>query len=150
MLNIGDKLPQIELPDHDGNTFTFDQVSGRPLVVYFYPKNNTPGCTVEACSFRDRYDDFLKVGAEVIGISGDSSDSHAKVKEKRNLPFILLSDVNRVAEKAFGVPRNLFGMLPGRVTFVVNDQGTIIHTYNSATNPTQHIVKALAALKEQK
>ena len=124
MLIKGDALPEISLPDQDGKEVFLSSFKGTPLVIYFYPKNNTSGCTAEACSFRDHYEKFKELGAEVIGISGDSVSSHYKVREKKKLLFILLSDKNRYAEKVFGVPRNLFGTLPGRVTFIVSELPT--------------------------
>jgi peroxiredoxin Q/BCP len=134
--------------DHDGELVSLMSLLGNPLIVYFYPKNNTPGCTKEACSFRDQYEGFKEFGAEVIGISGDSVSSHQQVKEKRRLPFILLSDENRIAEKAFAVKRNLFGMLPGRVTFVFDQKGLVIDRFNSASNPTKHVTNALEVLRK--
>ena len=126
MLKIGENLPDIQLPNQDGEMISLHSFKGKnPLVIYFYPKNNTPGCTIEACSFRDSYEDFLSLGAVVIGISGDTVASHKSVAEKRKLPFILLSDSNREAERAFGVERNLFGLLPGRVTFIADQHGRI-------------------------
>ncbi len=119
---------------------------GTPLVIYFYPKNNTPGCTAEACSFRDSYEDFTTLGAMVIGISGDSVDSHKRVTKKRRLPFTLLSDSKREAEKAFGVKRNLFGLLPGRVTFIADQDGRIVDVFSSAIRPRAHITTALKSL----
>lgn len=149
MLKIGDQIPDITLQDQDGQDVSITSFKGKnPLVIYFYPKNNTPGCTAEACSFRDHYEAFKELGAEVIGISGDSVASHQKVKNRRKLPFILLSDSKRKAEKAFGVPRSVLGLLPGRVTFVANKAGEIIHTFNSASNATRHIPEALKALKK--
>lgn len=149
MLRKGDSLPQLELNNQAGELVPLANFIGKqPVVIYFYPKNNTPGCTAEACSFRDSYEAFQELGAEVIGISGDSVSSHQKVAEKRSIPFVLLSDSRRKAEKAFGVPRNLFGVLPGRVTFIFNKEGKVIHTFNSASNPTKHIKESLDALKK--
>lgn len=148
MLKKGDPVPNISLKNQDGEEIQLTSFIGnKPLVIYFYPKNNTPGCTAEACSFRDQYEVFREHGTEVIGISGDSVLSHKRVKSKRKLPFILLSDANRIAEKAFGVPRNMFGMLPGRVTFISDIEGTIVHTFNSSVNATQHVAEALKVVK---
>lgn len=148
MLRIGDLVPKISLQNQDNERVSLSSFCGeKPLVIFFYPKNNTPGCTAEMCSFRDHYEAFRDVGAEVIGISGDTSASHKKVQAKRKLPFLLLSDSDRSAEKAFGVPRNLFGMLPGRVTFVTDLEGKIIHVFNSSSNPTKHISESIKALQ---
>lgn len=147
MLSKGDYLPDISLKDKDGNQRSLSEFKGNPLVVYFYPKNETPGCVAEACSFRDQYTDFKDVGAEIVGISGDSVNSHQKFAQKRKLDFVLLSDSKRLAEKAFGVPRNLFGLLPGRVTFIADADGKIIHTFSSAANATKHVAESLKAIK---
>ncbi len=149
MLKKGDQIPDITLQNHEGVDVSLASFKDKqPIVVYFYPKNNTPGCTAEACSFRDHYEAFKELGAEVIGISGDSVDSHQKVKNKRKLPFILLSDPMRKAEKSFGVPRSVLGLFPGRVTFIADKSGEIIHTFNSSSNATKHIPEALKALKK--
>lgn len=148
MLKKGNTVPLVSLSDQDNSLISLESFVGKkPLVIFFYPKNNTPGCTAEMCSFRDSYEAFAELGAEVIGISGDSSSSHKKVQSRRKLPFMLLSDSERLAEKAFGVPRNLFGVLPGRVTFVTDKEGKIIHTFNSSSNPTKHISESIKALK---
>jgi peroxiredoxin Q/BCP len=146
MLKKGDFLPEVELVDQKGEKRSFREFRGRPLVVYFYPKNNTPGCTAEACGFRDHYEEFTAHGAEVIGISGDSVSSHEATARKRQLPFVLMSDSRRKAEKAFGVPRSLLGLLPGRVTFIADGDGKIIHTFNSSTHIQQHIRESLEAI----
>jgi peroxiredoxin Q/BCP len=116
-------------------------------VLYFYPKDNTPGCTAQACSFRDQYEDFLDLGAEVIGVSGDDFASHQKFTSQYRLPFLLLSDTNRKIRKLFGVPTALLGMLPGRVTYVIDANGIIQMVFNSML-AGQHIPKALAAVKK--
>ena len=116
-----------------------DFENNSPLVIYFYPKDETPGCTAEACSFRDSYDAFEEAGAKIFGISGDSVKSHAKFAKRLNLNFTLLSDPKRIAEKKFGVERNLFGLLPGRETFVFNRQGRLTFRFNSALKATQHV-----------
>lgn len=103
---------------------------GRPVVVYFYPKDDTPGCTAEACAFRDQYQDFTQAGAEVIGISSDGPESHAHFAGKHRLPFVLLSDQGGAVRKAYGVSAML-GLLPGRVTFVLDKSGTIRHMFSS-------------------
>ncbi|MEM6830100.1 MAG: peroxiredoxin [Bacteroidota bacterium] len=149
MLKIGDPLPYITLPNEKGENISLSSFKGKqPIVVYFYPKNNTPGCTAEACSFRDNYESFKDFGAEIIGISGDSVSSHQKVKNRRKLPFILLSDSQRKAERLFGVPRSVLGLLPGRVTFIADKSGKIVHTFNSTSNATRHISEALKALSK--
>ncbi|MEP1096266.1 MAG: peroxiredoxin [Cyclobacteriaceae bacterium] len=148
MLKIGDPVPDIKLSNQDEEIVSLRAFTGhKAMVIYFYPKNNTPGCTIEACSFRDSYEEFLEFGAEVIGISGDSTSSHKQVAEKRRLPFTLLSDNNRTAEKAFGVKRNILGLLPGRVTFIIDKNGFVLNVFSSATQPAKHVSTALEILK---
>lgn len=149
MLKVGDPIPEICLPDQNGDLICLGDFKGKQaLVVFFYPKDNTPGCTTEVCEFRDQYTEFMDLGASVFGISSDSIQSHKNVIEKRRLPYSLLSDIDHAAEKAFKVKRNLLGLLPGRVTFVVDVDGKIINIFSSATNPKKHISIALESLKE--
>lgn len=147
-LQIGDKVPNFTAKDKDGNVFESKSVVGiKPVVFYFYPKDNTPGCTAQACSFRDQYEDFKEFGAEVIGISSDSSVSHEKFSKKYRLPFKLLSDHNKKIRTLFGVKSNLFGLIPGRVTYVVDKNGIIQLVFDSLV-ATNHIPKALEILKK--
>jgi len=144
----GDLVPALTLKNQQGENFSFrDLVGQKAFVVYFYPKDFTPGCTKEACSFRDSYQEFQDLGAEVIGISADSTASHAKFTEKYNLPYIFLSDVEKNARKAFQVKANLLGLLPGRETFVFGKDGKLLHRFNSM-NASRHMPEALAILKE--
>ena len=147
MLNKGEKIPAISLADQNGKETALSDFTGQPLVIYFYPKDNTTVCTAQACGFRDNYEDFQKVGAEVIGISGDSTLSHKKVADKRRLPFILLSDPKKKALKAFGVPSGLFGLLPGRVTFIFDKEGKVVHTFRADFQANSHIKEALKVLR---
>jgi peroxiredoxin Q/BCP len=147
-LKVGDKIPNFLAKDTSGNDFDIKNLVGKkPLVIYFYPKDNTPGCTAQACSFRDQYEDFKDLGAEVIGISGDTIDSHQKFVKQYKLPFILLSDDNKKIRRLFGVPSNMFGMLPGRVTYVADRNGVIKMIFDSMM-ATKHIPKALEAIKK--
>ena len=146
-LKVGDTLPNFTAKDTNGNVFNSQNYIGKQsLVIYFYPKDNTPGCTVEACSFRDNYQDFKDLGAEVIGISADSVTSHLKFKSKFNLPFILLSDADKKLRKLFGVENSLI-FLPGRETFVADKNGVILMIFNSMSSKI-HIEKALQILKK--
>lgn len=146
-LKVGDSLPSFKAKDTSGTVFDSQNYIGKqPLVIYFYPKDNTPGCTAEACSFRDSYQDFKDLGAEVIGISADSVQSHFAFKSKFNLPFILLSDNDKKLRKLFGVENSLF-FLPGRETFVADKNGIIIMIFNSMSSKI-HIQKALQILKK--
>lgn len=149
MLKVGDTIPHFTAKDTNGNFFDSTQYIGKqPLVIYFYPKDDTPGCTVEACSFRDSYQDFKELGAEVIGISSDSVESHIQFKNKFSLPFILLSDNDKKLSKLFGVKSN-FLILPGRETYVVDANGIIQMKFNSMAAKS-HISKALETLKRLK
>jgi peroxiredoxin Q/BCP len=142
-LKTGDKIPNFSAKDNNGNDFDSDSIIGKkPVVIYFYPKDNTPGCTAQACSFRDQYEDFKDLGAEVIGISSDSIASHEKFIQKYNLPFILLSDSDKKIRNLFGVKANLFGLLPGRVTYVADKNGIIQLVFDSMM-ASNHIPKAL-------
>ena len=146
-LKVGDKIPNFKAKDTNGNDFDSQNLVGhKPLVIYFYPKDNTPGCTAQACSFRDQYEDFKDLGAEVIGISSDSVDSHQKFAAEYKLPFVLLSDGDKKIRKLFGVPSYVFGLIPGRVTYVADKEGKIIMIFDSI-KASKHIPKALEAVK---
>ena len=146
---VGSKIPEFTLLDQNGNEFAINSVLGKKnLVIYFYPKDDTPGCTKEACSFRDQYEDFKDADAEVIGISSDDVESHKNFAEKYRLTFTLLSDTDSKVRKMFGVPTNLLGMIPGRVTYVVNKQGVVVLMFSSQTKAELHISEALDALKK--
>ena len=146
-LKVGDKLPDFSAKDTNGNLFNSkDYIGKQALVIYFYPKDETKVCTQQACSFRDNYQEFKDLGAEVIGISADSIQSHIKFKSKFNLPFILLSDNDKKLRKLFGV-ENDFLIIPGRQTFVVDENGLIVMVFNSMSG-TIHIEKALKTLKK--
>jgi peroxiredoxin Q/BCP len=147
-LEVGDKIPNFSAKDSYGNDFESNSIIGKkPVVLYFYPKDNTPGCTAQACSFRDQYEDFKDLGADVIGISSDSESSHQKFSKQYNLPFMLLSDGNKKLRTLFGVKTNLFGLLPGRVTYVIDKNGIIQLIFDSLVS-TNHIPKALNIIKK--
>lgn len=146
-LTVGDKAPSFTLPTADGRQVSLSDYRGRqPVVVYFYPKDDTPGCTAEACAFRDQYEDFKQAGAEVIGISSDAPEAHAKFASKHRLPFLLLSDRDGAVRKTYGVPATL-GLLPGRVTFVVDREGIVRHLFSSQFRATKHVSEAIGVLK---
>lgn len=146
-IEIGDAIPAFELRDQFGNLFNSkDWIGKEILVIYFYPKDDTPGCTKEACKFRDDFEDFKDLGAQVIGISSDSVDSHLKFAEKYALPFTLLSDVSGAVRKSFGVPTNLLGLIPGRVTYIVDYKGVVVGKYNSQMNAERHVSEALQVI----
>ncbi len=144
-MKIGDSLPYFTLKNQDGEMFNSNELVGKPSVIYFYPKNFTPGCNREACGFRDSFEDFTTKGATVIGISADSVTSHQKFASKYKLPFTLLSDSKNKARKLFGVTSNLLGMLPGRETFVFNKDGKLIFKFKSM-GADAHIKEALKHL----
>jgi len=147
-LQVGDKVPDFSAKDSKGNDFDSASIVGKkPVVFYFYPKDNTPGCTAQACSFRDQYEDFKDLGAEVIGISSDSIASHEKFAKQYKLPFLLLSDNDKKLRNLFGVKPSLFGLIPGRVTYVVDKKGIIRLVFDSVV-ATNHIPRALEAVKK--
>ena len=147
-IEVGNHMPEFKLPDQNGKMFDIHSVLGKKnLVIYFYPKDGTTGCTTEACTFRDNISAFNKIDATVIGISGDNVASHKKFANKFNLNFTLLSDSGNKIRKLFGVPSSMMGTIPGRVSYVVDKKGVVIHIYNSLTNPEKHITEALSALK---
>ena len=148
-IQIGDKLPHFTAVKQDGTAFDSNSIQNKPVVIYFYPKDNTPGCTTQACSFRDAYQDFQDLGAEVIGVSGDSVSSHQNFQQKHKLPFVLLSDSDRKLRKLFGVPTALFGLIPGRVTYVFNAFGKAIYIFDNMS-AKNHIIKALDSIKKSK
>ncbi|MDR3653150.1 MAG: peroxiredoxin [Paludibacter sp.] len=148
-IKVGSSVPSFTLKDQNGKEFDINSVKGKHnLVIYFYPKDETPGCTKEACTFRDQFDVFTKENAVIIGISGQSVASHLQFANKYHLNFTLLSDEGNKVRKLFGVPSTL-GM-PGRVTYVVNKEGKVMLVFNSQFNAAKHIDEALHILKEMK
>ncbi|MEQ9186430.1 MAG: peroxiredoxin [Cryomorphaceae bacterium] len=149
-MKVGDSVPHFKLPNQDWNEVSSENLLGEPFVVYFYPRDDTPGCTRQACAFRDQFSDFEDQGVQVIGISADSPEDHREFKEKYDLPFELLSDPDRKIHKKFGVAAKLLGLLPSRVTYIFDQEGTLVHIFSSATNMTRHVAESLDALKELK
>ena len=148
-LKKGDSIPKFELKDQDGTVFKMEDVIGKKnLVIYFYPKDDTPGCTKEACKFRDEFEIFTDLDAMVIGISGDSPESHTKFIEKYNLPFTLLSDENDAVRKQFGVKGKFMDVIPGRVTFIADKNGVIQYVFDSMSNAEQHVDEARMILEK--
>ncbi len=147
-LKVGDTVPDFTAKDSKGNTFDSSAVVGKkPVVIYFYPKDDTRVCTEQACSFRDHYEYFTDLGAEVIGVSGDSTTSHQKFAQKHQLPFTLLSDHDKKLRNLFGVPTALFGLIPGRVTYVIDKKGVVQLVFDNLSGKI-HIKKALQILKK--
>ena len=146
-LRVGEPAPDFTLPSGAGQDIRLsDVLKQRAVVLYFYPKDETAGCTAEACAFRDSYEVFKKVGAEVIGVSDDSADSHRSFAAHHRLPFVLLADMGGDVRKRYGV-RKLLGLLGGRVTFVIDRQGIVRHVFDSQTQATRHVAEALETIK---
>ncbi|HTI13336.1 MAG TPA: peroxiredoxin [Dictyobacter sp.] len=144
----GTPAPDFTLSTQDGTPLRLSDFRGKKAVVlYFYPKDNTPGCTTEACSFRDSYEIFQEAGAEVIGISSDSVTSHQRFAQRYHLPFTLLSDPQGSVRRQYRIPAT-FGLLPGRVTYIIDKQGIIRHTFSSQFAPEKHITEALNIIKQ--
>ncbi len=149
-LKIGSSIPAFTLPDQNGNLFDINSVLGKKnLVIYFYPKDDSPGCTAQACSFQDQFEVFKEADAVIIGISGQSVKSHKEFALKHRLSFTLLSDEGNKVRKQFGVPTNLLGLLPGRVTYIADKTGKVIYVFNSQIQATKHVDEALRILKEK-
>ncbi len=147
-IQIGDKCPSFSLPNQRGETINIDDLIGEKLlVIYFYPKDETGGCTAEACSFRDNYEDFSAMGCEVIGISSDSISSHERFASNHRLNFSLLADTEKKVRKQFGVPSSLLGLIAGRVTYIIDKKGIVRSIYNSLSNTDGHITEAKKAIQ---
>jgi len=145
-LKVGDAAPDFALPSQTGESVSLEGLLGRKeIVLYFYPKDNSSGCTAEACAFRDSYEVFKERGAEVVGVSSDSIDSHKGFASRNNLPFILLSDADGKVRRLYGAS-STFGLLPGRVTCIIDRRGIVRHIFSSQLNPKKHIDEALEAL----
>jgi peroxiredoxin Q/BCP len=143
MLEKGDKAPALELTDHNGEQISLASLyDDQILVLFFYPRDNSFGCTRQACSFRDNYEIFREHGAEVVGVSSDGESSHQDFREEHNLPFPLLTDSDSQAEEAFGVTKTL-GLIPGRATFVIDRDGEILKSFQSQFQFQKHADEAL-------
>ena len=146
-IKVGGRVPNFSLPSQTGATVNVSDLIGKKsLVIYFYPKDDTPGCTAESCAFRDSYEVFTDAGAEVIGISADSPQSHQQFAQKYNLPFTLLSDSDNRVRKLFGVPSTLF-VLPGRVTYIIDQEGIVRHIFDSMLDFKAHVTESLNTIK---
>ncbi|MEP7024338.1 MAG: peroxiredoxin [Actinomycetota bacterium] len=147
-IQAGDKAPGFTLPSQSGEPVRLrDRLGERVVVLYFYPKDGTPGCTAEACAFRDSHQVFTDAGAEVIGVSSDAVARHTAFADRHKLPFTLLSDQGGHVRKSYGVPAVL-GVLPGRVTYVIDREGTVRHVFSSMTHIDQHIDDALQVVQQ--
>ena len=143
-IQIGDMIPDFTLPDQNGNMINvMDFVGKKKLVIFFYPRDGSHNCTKEACYFRDLSQTFDEVNAVILGISGQSVESHKKFATQYRLDYPLLSDENNHVRKLFGVPASAFGLLEGRVTYVANYEGKVVHIFNSQLQPERHVDEAL-------
>lgn len=148
LLKVGDKAPDFLLKNQYGQTVSLSDYAGKKnVVLFFYPKDETPGCTKEACTFRDNYEILQELGAEVIGINNDNTSSHKSFADKNNLSYQLVSDEEGITRKAYGV-NAIYFFLPERTSFVIGKDGMIKHIYQGNENPEQHVKEALSALKE--
>lgn len=146
-MDVGSKVSNFTLKDQTGNDFSLTSVLGKSnIVLYFYPKDETAVCTAQACEFRDRFAEFRNVDAIVIGVSADSPESHAAFAKHHGLTFTLLSDTENQARKLYGVSSQVFGLMPGRVTFVIDKKGIIRHRFSSQLMGKKHIEEALKSL----
>ena len=147
---VGDKAPDFTLPSASGGAFTLSDLTKgkqRTAVVFFYPKDDTPGCIAETCGFRDLYEEFARAGAEVVGISSDSAASHKRFADKHKLPMQLLTDADGRVRQLYGVRPTLW-LLPGRATFVIDREGFVRHTFVSQLRVVSHVQQALAIVRE--
>ena len=146
-VGVGSKAPDFTLLSQSGELVSLKDFLGKkPVVLYFYPKDDTPGCTKEACAFRDSFEEFRRLDAEVLGISSDSVESHRSFAMQHDLPFTLLSDGERKVRRLYGVP-NTLGLFPGRVTYVIDEEGVVRHIFSSQLGMEKHVEEALKALR---
>ena len=147
-MGVGARAPSFSLPSQNGTKVSLEALLARgPVVLFFYPKDETSGCTAEACAFRDHYDAFQEAGASVVGVSDDSVASHRRFAERHGFPFVLLSDAGGALRKVYGVPRSMGGLLKGRTTYVIDTAGVVRHVFTSLIDATRHIDEALQVVR---
>lgn len=146
LIGVGETAPEFELADASGRRVRLSEFRGRTVVLYFYPQDDTPGCTAEACSFRDQYEAFTSAGAEVIGVSTDDRASHERFAARHRLPFVLLSDPGNRVGAQYGV-RSSFGILSGRITYVIDRKGVVRMAFDSLFRAKTHVERALAMVR---
>ena len=146
-IRVGDHAPAFTLQGPSGENVSLNSYLGKNVVLYFYPKDFTKGCTVEATAFRDNYESFKAMGAEVIGVSSDSPGTHRRFLESCNLPFTLVSDVDKMVRKLYGVP-STFWIIAGRVTYIIDKDGIVRHIFNSQSRPRKHVEEAIEVLRK--
>ena len=145
-VRVGARAPDFALPSQSGETVALGDFLGKPVVLFFYPKDHMLGCTKEVCAFRDNFEEYGKLGAEVIGISSDSVEAHSAFAEKHDLPFALLSDEGGKVRKLYGVP-NTLGLFPGRATYVIDELGVVRRTFSSQLGVKRHVQESIDALR---
>ena len=147
-IRVGDPAPDFTLPDQNGQSVSLSALWKQgPVVLFFYPKDFTGGCTAEVCEFRDSYEDFKAAGASVVGISSQGVDSKKAFAEKHRLPFTLVADDGGRVREQYGVKPSLLGLIMGRETYVIGRDGIVKHVFNSLTEPKKHVALALGVLK---
>jgi peroxiredoxin Q/BCP len=145
-VQVGQGVADFQRTTHTGEVFSLSALRGRWVVIFFYPKDFTPGCTAQSCAFRDSFADLARLGAAVVGVSGDSDASHAQFAAKHALPYPLIGDQDGSLRKHFGVPRSLFGLMPGRVTYVIDPAGVCQMVFNSQLRATAHAAEAVKVI----
>jgi thioredoxin-dependent peroxiredoxin len=145
-IEVGDPAPDFTLLSSSGETVSLSDFRGREVVLFFYPKDKSPLCTTEACSFRDSHEAFRDAGADVIGISSDSPESHRRFADRFRLPYLLLSDIRGNVRGRYGVPKT-FGLIPGRVTYLIDRDGIVRQVFSSQFEPARHVIEALTVLR---
>jgi peroxiredoxin Q/BCP len=147
-MKIGDRLPSFSLPDQHGASVTLESLLGQgPVVFFFYPKDETPGCTAEACAFRDATGDFVAAGAKILGVSSDDVASHKRFADKYGFTYPLLADVGGKLREAWGIKKAFFGLADSRVTVVVDKDGVVRHQYEAMLQSSRHVDEALATVR---
>lgn len=150
-VEVGERFPSFALPDHRGEEFSLEAALGKgPIVIFFYPKDDTAGCTKEVCGFRDAWPDFQAAGARVVGISSDDTASHQRFAGRHALTYPLLSDAGGALRRKVGVPRSLFGLADGRVTYVLDRDGVVRHCFDSMLGINKHVEQALDTVRHLK
>jgi len=148
MIHAGQQAPSFTLQDSTGKAWSLDALRANgPVVLFFYPRDESPICTREVCSFRDAHQDFVDTGATVVGVSSDSQESHAEFARKRDLPYLLLSDPGGQVRKAFGIPKTL-GLVDGRATFVIDRNGVVRLAHSAALEAEGHMQQALGVVRQ--
>tara|TARA_Y100001968_G_scaffold333689_2_gene398401 strand:+ start:840 stop:1358 length:519 start_codon:yes stop_codon:yes gene_type:complete len=145
-LEVGQKVPDFRIPNQEGKLIDLENIKSKYLILFFYPKDNTPGCTIEACSFRDNYKKLKELGAEIFGISSDTVESHKNFALKYDLPFTLLSDKGGNLRDDLYVPK-AFGIFPGRSTYILDKKGNILFKYTNLLNGKSHVTESISFLK---